>query len=148
MKAITLALTLGLLTVHAQAAEAVPVNYGHAALGLVFFLTLPVLFWLFFHSLRRQRVFSTSPKRRLLTWAAAWTAGPFLYLLPFGLTDGYLLPALVFGLCVGHSADEFMPGGVWVCSAVGWALFGALLASYRTRLLDRRAKQAPKLPAE
>ena len=161
MKAITLALTLGLFAVHAQAAEATPApSAADVALGLELILTFVGLAGLTLYCLFRGRAWFTDPKRRLAGWVAAFTAGPALLAKAFGLTGLFLLPALVtvippaivLSVIPGHSPDELKPVGDLVCAAVGWVLIGALLASFRTRLLNRREKRAAellaKLPAE
>ena len=145
MKSTTLALFLSLFAVHAQAAEAAPAQTLSTGLACLLFLSMPVMFWLFFHSLFRKRVFSVNPNRRRWLWAAVWAVVPFLYLLPFGFTELYLITLVpLFPVAAAldrvlGAADSFVG---WSLAAVGWSLLGMLFASFRTRLLNRRAKRA------
>ena len=148
MKSTIFALLLGLLAIHAQAAEAVPAESGHLVFGLAVLVSPVLLGCLFFYGLFRKRVCSATPQRRRLTWAAIWTVAPFLYLLPFGGTSLYLpagwplYPALIpLSLLLGSSQVMEDCCG-WGLAVAGWALLGLLYAAVRTRILNRRAKRA------
>ena len=148
MKSTILALFLSLVALHAQAAEAVPAEPGQLVFGLAVLFSPVVLGGLFFYGLFRKRVCSATPQRRRLTWAAVWTVAPFLYLLPFGGTDWYLItlaPLFPFAAILDRTlgaADKFVG---WVLAAAGWALFGLLYAAVRQYILNRRAKKAAAL---
>ena len=118
MKSTILALFLSLVALHAQAAEAVPAEPGQLVFGLAVLFSPVVLGGLFFYGLFRKRVCSATPQRRRLTWAAVWTVAPFLYLLPFGGTDWYLItlaPLFPFAaILIARWAPRIsLSGGFW-----------------------------------